>query len=155
MCTGIALAYSELPLDLIERHALHDRIHDRGGEREIRFLLRSTTRLLPVWHEGQLRIVRWGCRRGESQVLPCTGWTWQSSIEAGRWVTGEPVPVDIPATMGLEGGVWFHIREGIRGLLVHDEHGCPSVYMICEPSSHYYRVMTRSRRMPCLIGERI
>ena len=41
-------------------------------------------------------------------------------------------------------GVWFRIRQGIRGLLVPDERGIAVVYMICEPASHYYQVMTRS-----------
>lgn len=57
--------------------------------------------------------------------------------------------------MGLEGGVWFAVREGIRGLVVHDERDEPVAYMICEPASRYYEVMTRSRRMPALVGERI
>jgi hypothetical protein len=64
-------------------------------------------------------------------------------------------PVVIPATMGLEKGVWFRVREGIRGLLVRDERGAEAAYMLCEPASHYFRVMTRSERMPVLIGERI
>jgi hypothetical protein len=36
-----------------------------------------------------------------------------------------------------------------------DERGNAVVYRICEPASHYYRVMTRSARMPVLIEERI
>jgi hypothetical protein len=28
-------------------------------------------------------------------------------------------------------------------------------YVICEPASHYYRVMTGMDRMPVFIGERI
>jgi hypothetical protein len=57
--------------------------------------------------------------------------------------------------MGLENGVWFRIREGIRGVLVRDENEVDVVYMVCEPATHYYEVMTRSKRMPVLIGERI
>jgi hypothetical protein len=64
--------------------------------------------------------------------------------------------VDIPATGGLDGrGVWYLIEQGVRGLLVPDERGCAVAYMICEPASHYYNVMTGSRRMPVLIGQRI
>ena len=63
--------------------------------------------------------------------------------------------VDIPAILGFDRGVWYAIRQGIRGLLVEDERGNAVVYMICEPASHYYRIMTRSDRMPVLIGERI
>jgi hypothetical protein len=37
---------------------------------------------------------------------------------------------------------------------VQDETGHDVVYLLCEPASHYFRVMTRSDRMPVLIGER-
>jgi hypothetical protein len=155
MCVGIALAWSELPTDLIGRHGLERRAHDRGGEREARFLHRDRRPRLPVWRDGRLQIVRWGNFRGESRSLPRTGWTWLETINAGGWRGLDPIPVDIPATLGLDRGVWFRIRQGIRGLLVPDERGCAVVYMICEPSSHYYQVMTRSSRMPVLIEERI
>ena len=36
-----------------------------------------------------------------------------------------------------------------------DERGAAVVYMICEPSTHYYQIMTRSPRMPVLIDEKI
>lgn len=76
-------------------------------------------------------------------------------MEAGGWSRWEAEPVVIPATMGLEGGVWYAIRQGVRGVLVRDEQGKPVAYVVCEPASHYYRVMTKSERMPVLIGERI
>lgn len=155
MCVGIALAWSELPLELIEREGLERRAHERGGEREVRFLYRDRERRLPVWHEGQLRIVPWGNRRGESRRLPCTGWTWKETVEGGSWSESGAVEVAIPATLGLENGVWYRIRQGVRGLLVADEVGRTVVYMVCEPASHYYHVMTRSRWMPVLIDERI
>jgi hypothetical protein len=64
--------------------------------------------------------------------------------------------VVIPATMGLDKGVWYHIRQGIRGLMVRDENGLPRVYVVCEPASHYYQIMTcGSQWMPVLIGERM
>jgi hypothetical protein len=56
--------------------------------------------------------------------------------------------------LGFDRGVWYVIRQGIRGLLVPDERGKAVVYMICEPSTHYYQVMTRNSRMPVLIEER-
>jgi hypothetical protein len=37
---------------------------------------------------------------------------------------------------------------------VRDEWGLPVVYVVCEPSSHYYQVMTRSPWIPVLVGER-
>jgi hypothetical protein len=84
-----------------------------------------------------------------------TGWTWLETIEGGGWRGSGAVPVDIPATFAVERGVWFRVRQGIRGLLVPDERGAAVCYMVCEPSSHYYRVTTRSDRMPVLIDERI
>ena len=155
MCTGIALALSELPLELANCRDLEKRTFERGGEREVRFLFNSKGRLLPVWHEGQLKFSRWGSRRGESKVLPKTGWTWQESLNKGLWSGFNVEQVNIAASMGLENGIWFRIHQGIRGLLVFDEVGSPVVYMLCEPASHYYRTMTRSCRMPVLIGERI
>ena len=155
MCTGIALAWSEMPTELIGRHGLARRVHERGGEREFRFLYRDRRPRLPVWRDGRLQVVRWGNSRGQSRFLPRTGWTWLSTIHEGGWRGLGAIPVDIPATLALERGVWFRVRQGIRGLLVPDEHGIAVVYMICEPASHYYQVMTRSERMPILIEERI
>jgi hypothetical protein len=154
MCSGIALAYSELPLNLIERHGLDKQVHERGGEREVRFLWRAD-RLLPVWHAGQLEVIRWGSRRNQTKVLPCTGWTWLTAVEEGCWNAWEGEEVLIPATMGHENGIWFKIRQGIRGILVQDERGKAVVYMVVEPASHYYQTMTKSTRMPVLVGERI
>ena len=156
MLSGTALAISELPVVLIERHNLARRIFDRGGEREVQFLFADAERLLPVWRNGQLQILRWGNRRGESAHLPCTAWTQLDTIENGGWGQGNVESVIIPATMGLDKGVWSRIRQGIMGLVVQDERGCPRVYVICEPASHYYSVMTRGNRwMPVLIDERI
>ena len=64
-----------------------------------------------------------------------------------------PESVDIPATYGLANGVWFRVRQGMRGLLVRTRAGEPVVYVVCEPSTRYYRVMTRAEWMPVLIGE--
>jgi hypothetical protein len=56
----------------------------------------------------------------------------------------------------LDKGVWYRIRQGIHGMVVLDERGCPRVYVLCESSTHYYQVMTRgSRWMPALIDELI
>jgi hypothetical protein len=122
----------------------------------VQFLFADAERLLPVWRNGQLHVVRWGDRRGESPHLPCTAWTQLGTVENGGWVGREIEPVVIPATMGLDKGVWYRIRQGIRGVVVHDEGGQPRVYVVCEPSSHYYQIMTcGSRWMPVLIDERI
>jgi hypothetical protein len=155
MLTAMALPRSALPLGLIERHGLERFTHERGGEKELQFHYAVAKSLLPVWHEGQLLIVRWGCRRGESRALPVGGWTKLTTVESGYWSQCGAEPVDIPAALGLDGGVWYAIRQGVRGVLVRDEQGVERVFLICEPSSHYYAVMTRSAWMPVLIGERI
>ena len=49
----MALAYSELPLPVIERHGLDERVHDRGGEKEVRFYWQAAPTLLPVWWDGR------------------------------------------------------------------------------------------------------
>jgi hypothetical protein len=38
---------------------------------------------------------------------------------------------------------------------VRDERGVPAVYVLVEPATHYYQVMTRSGWMPSLVGELI
>jgi hypothetical protein len=121
----------------------------------VQFLFAEGERLLPVWRDGRLEVLRWGNRRGESAQLPCTAWTQMETVEDGGWGECGVEPVVIPASMGLDKGVWFCISQGIRGV-VHDERGMPRVYVVCEPSSHYYQIMTRgSRWMPVLIDERI
>src|SRR5262249_39993338 len=145
MCLCVALAWSELPTELIERHGLRRRAYERGGEREVRFYYRDHVPRLPIWRDGRLQVVRWGNGPGQSRFLPTTGWTWQSTVEEGYWCGAGAVAVDIPATLAMDGGVWYRVRLGLRGLLVPDERGIAVCYMICEPSSHYYQVMTRCR----------
>jgi hypothetical protein len=155
MFTGVALARGELPAELIERHGLAGRVCNRGGEDEVRFLLAERDRLLPVWLDGRLRVLRWGNRRGQSPGLPTTAWTRLETLERGGWGERAPAPVVIPAGLALDGGIWFRVRQGVRGVVVGDERGDPVVYVLVEPASHYYTVMTRSAWMPVLLGERI
>jgi hypothetical protein len=148
---GLALPFSELPLELMERYALSRFVYERGGEREVRFMRQVPQAVLPVRHAGLVRIVSWGSRSG---TLPRSGYTWLATVEAGEWTTYGAEPVEIPAIAGLQNGVWFRIRQGVRGLLAEAE-GSAAAYVIVEPASYYYRIMTRSERMPVLIGERI
>jgi hypothetical protein len=64
-----------------------------------------------------------------------------------------PEPVEDPAAYGYSTGVWFRVKQGLRGLLVYTQLGEPVVYLVCEPATRYYRVMTRAEWMPVLIGE--
>ncbi len=155
MSQGISLAWSELPTELIGRHGLQRRVHERGGEREVWFLERDQRPKLPIWRDGLLQIARWGNTRGQSRALPRTNWTWLEAVRSGDWRESGAVFVDVPASLVVDNGVWYRVRQGIRGLLVPDERGLAVAYLICEPASHYYRIMTRNDRMPVLIDERI
>src|SRR5262249_47371171 len=153
VCTAVALAYSELPLLATEEWGLDERLHDRGGEKEVRFYWRAVPALLPVWWGGKLHLVRWGNKDRVERKLPPTGWTWQATVESGRWSELAPEPVLIPATYGLMNGVWFRVKQGMQGLLVQDQKGSPVVFMVCEQSTRYYRVMVRAEWMPVPIDE--
>jgi hypothetical protein len=154
MLTSVALALSELPLRLVEA-PLSGRVVERGGEREVQFHFTNPERLLPVWVNGRLELARWGCRRADSRALPTTGWARLATFEGGGWGTWSPAEAIIPATLGLDRGVWYRIRQGVRALAVWDEFGLLRAYPLVEPATHYYQVMTRSDWMPCLVGEMI
>jgi hypothetical protein len=53
MLTAIAVPYSALPLEFIAAFGLEQRVHERGGERELQFRQASARSVLPVWHEGR------------------------------------------------------------------------------------------------------
>jgi hypothetical protein len=145
-----------VPTELVGRCGLSRHHHLRAGLPEYRFLYRERRPRLPVIRDGRLFFARWGNGRGQSLRLPRTGWTWRESIREGWWRGTGAVPVVIPSTFVLAGrGVWYSSEVGLRGLLVPDERGMAVAYVICEPSSHYYRVMTGDDRMPLLIGQRI
>lgn len=154
VCLGIALAGSELPKELVERHRLAADLHVRGTQPEYRFLYHSDRPRLPIRRDGRLQVARWGNGCRKSRILPRTGWTWKQSVEFGLWLNAGAVPVAIPASYGLERrGVWYAIEVGIRGILVPDEHGLAVCYMVCDEATHYYRVMTRAEHMPVLIDQ--
>jgi hypothetical protein len=160
MCRGISILKNRLRQELYEQYELARFLHRRGESAEeelwFDFADRSVSQvLLPVVHDGQLMIYEWGNRGGKSSKLPKTGWCKKESLEAGKWRWLHPESVEIPCSFGLEKGIWFQVNEGIRGMLVRDEQSKPRVYMITEPASHYYEVMTRHDRMPELVNQRI
>jgi hypothetical protein len=154
MCAGIALGWRELPEVLIDKYRLSDRKVIRNGDSdpEIQFLFRHPRPLLPAWIDSQLIVCHWGNQDRHSR-LPRTGWI--NSDELDRWIHAKPKLIQIPANYGFEKGIWYQIIEGIKGVLVCDERRVPHVYMLTEPASHYYNVMTRSRRMPVFMGQQI
>lgn len=153
MCQGIALGWREIPELLVARYQLNRRRISRadGTEPEFRFLFRSQRPVLPVWRDSQLMICTWGARLPVK--LPRGAWAELEWLD--QWSHLQPERVDIPANFGLDRGIWYQIKEGIQGVLVHDETRQAHVYLLTEPASHYYQVMTRNTRMPVLIGEKI
>jgi len=156
MCLGIAIVTDNVPTELAGQFGRGRRRDDRAGRAEYRFLWKTMTPRLPILRGGQMMVARWGNSRGQSRGLPRTGWTWYQTVKDGGWLNLGGVPIEIPASYALEGrGVWYLVEVGIRGVLVPDEQGNAVAYMICEPASHYYRVMTGSDRMPVFINQRI
>ena len=155
MFGGIALPLDQLSAPQLVQHGLTRRVHDRLGVLEVQFLAREAERILPVMIGGELRILRWGNRRGESASLPLTLWTQQATVEAGGWKDANVEEVIIPAAFGVDGGIWFAMKTGVRGLVVADEKNERRVYVICEPASNYYSTMTKSEWMPALVDQQI
>jgi hypothetical protein len=84
---------------------------------------------------------------------PAAAWVRLSTLAGESWT--EPESVVIPASLGLDRGIWFGIIEGIRGVVVRDEQHRPVIHPIIEPATHYYEAMTRSEWMPSMVGELI
>ena len=153
MLTGISVSWRDIPEALIERHSLQRRVivRNEGAEREIRFLQGERPAIIPAWCKGELLVCSWG---GGRSRLPRIGCIERESLE--RWQQLQPEPVEIPALFGRVGAVWFQVPGGgVRGVLVHDEQKLACIYVLTEPSSPYFKVMTRAEQMPIVLGERI
>ena len=155
MCLGISILRRQINAELLAEFALQRSLFSRadGADDELIFKFNDPVPRLPVMHDGQLHIYTWGNRNDRQSRLPKTGWCRTESLEAGKWRYLSPEQCVIPAVAGLEKGVWFQIKEGIQGVVVHDESERPHIYMLTQPASHYYQVMTRHERMPVLIGQ--
>ncbi|MEQ8210172.1 MAG: hypothetical protein RH917_10095 [Lacipirellulaceae bacterium] len=160
MCKGISILKARLKQELFDEYELAKRIVARGEDDsvseqqpELHFMFTDAVVMLPVEFEGQTHIMEWGNRGGKTPKLPKTGWCRQESFDAGKWKWLHPEPCIIPANFGLEKGVWFHIEEGIRGIVVRDQQKRPHVYMLTQQASVYYENMTRHERMPVLVDQ--
>ena len=123
MFAGVALAVSELPVGTVGRHGLQRRVYDRGGELEVRFLLADdASECCPSGRRRAADRPLGQSPRPES-FPALTAWTSWETVEAGGWGAHGPEPVVVPATLGLDLGVWFSVREGVRGVAVLDERG--------------------------------
>lgn len=155
MCDGVSLSWREIPDELIRKFWLQERVIKRTEEAdwEVRFLSRDRLPMLPVWAGGRLHVWTWGA--GSEPRLPRSLQCHRESLDAGRWAWMEPEPVEIPTSYVLHNGVWYQTVGGIRGILVYDAREMPHVYVQTQAASHYYKVMTRSDRMPVFLGDGI
>ena len=152
MCTGIAIAVSELPVTLTADRRLVGRVYKRGSMEEVQFHWWQTPPLIPVQRDGRLQLMPWGSKDRRSR-LPYGGWISRDLLNVGTLQNVHAEDVVIPANLGFHRGTWFLIVEGIRGVLIRDRCG-PIVYMVTEPSTNYYRNMTEQEpMMPELIGQ--
>ena len=156
MCEVISIPRFELPDELIERRRLKSCIHTRppGDQEELWFYQRQHRSLLPVWHHGALTLYPWGSSTRRDQ-LPQGGMCRQEQLEDGMWAAFRPELVDILATFAREGGFWYDVPKGIRGVVVQGPSGTPHVYVVTKPSTHYFRTMTRSDVEPVFLGPQI
>lgn len=153
---GISLSWRHLPESLIERHGLQGRRYCRGegSDPEYQFLFRGRSPVLPVWYGDELRIFNWATPNRHSP-LPRRHVIGHEVLHAGDWRELEPEEVEIPATFGLDKGIWYRVTQGVQGVLVRDGDGTPIVYVVTRAATHYYQVMTRNSREPVFIGETI
>jgi hypothetical protein len=153
---GIALIKRSVPDLLIHRYRLMDRIVKRSEchEDEIHFMHQTGMRLLPVWMNGELKIVEWGSR-GRTK-LPRSLFCSQVDLENSVWSPCQPESIEIPATYAIDHGVWYLVPDAaIQGILLYDENGLPHAYVITQQSTVYYKNMTRNPREPVFAGEQI
>ncbi|MBD3360390.1 hypothetical protein GF366_01155 [Candidatus Peregrinibacteria bacterium] len=118
---------------------------------EIRVSFNSKSPLLPVHYRGKNIFLPWG-NKGRFFV-PKTYHCRLKSLKAGKWRYFNPEPVIIIVSFGLINGVWFQVRQGMKGIFIKDKPGHKFCYIITRPSTHYFRVMTGSRRMPVLLNQ--
>ena len=153
MCTGIAIAISELPTAFGGDQRVADRLYKREGRDELQFHWWQTPAFLPVQWEGSLQLLPWGSRNRRGG-LPYGGWIPRGDLDYGMLGSAQAENVVIPANLGFHRGTWFLIVEGIRGILVRDRVAGPVIYMVIEPSTNYYRNMTEQEpMMPELVGQ--
>ncbi len=142
-------------LDITEGRWVNERIRTREGRAEMYFLLTDRERVLPVYQGGKTRVLPWGARRDQWQALPPSPWVRLDDLDAGRLDALEPADAVIRASRAVDNGVWFDVLIGVRAILVRDGLGTPVVYPLVQTASLYYRGMTGSEWMPCLLRQRI
>jgi len=122
----------------------------RTGD-EIRMNVNNPQAVLPIEHNGENQLIEWGNKKHPK--LPRTGFCKKESLDAGKWKWLNPKPIKILAAFGRTNGVWYQVREGIQGILIYDDLNTPHCFMVTQPATHYFKVMTGNERMPALINQ--
>src|SRR5437762_14313788 len=99
MCTGIALAVTELPATIVADPRLADRAYEREKRPEIQFHWWQAPTLLPVLWEGRFHLIPWG-NKSRRVPLPTGGWLMRERVQAGDLAGAGTEEVAIPANLG-------------------------------------------------------
>ena len=145
MCQAIRFMKDEFSDEVLQKY------HLEVSGNEVRVYCTKKDSLLPVFLNGQNQLVKWGSK--ENLKIPRTGFCKIESFDAGKWLWLHPLPVTIIASSALVNGVWFQVKQGIRGLFLTSERGTEHCYMLTQPSTHYFRTMTGAERMPVLLNQ--
>jgi hypothetical protein len=130
MLTALAVRRDVVDPDLFHCDPLGQLVRDPPGEAHLLFRYREPCTLLPVLHRGRIVLARWGCRRSESRVLPCTGWTTaHSAAEVHYWRSVGGLNVVVPAYLGFEGSSSVKLRRLVRAVLAHGKRGQPHAFL--------------------------
>src|SRR5262245_20024745 len=153
MCGGVCFKYDERLEPALAAVYTAEQLAEARESGVVQSVYWQPRPVLPALVDGDLQLFDWG-NRDESLKLPKTGWVRIESLQAGKWSYLRPREVVIPAFQGVEKKVWFGVKHGIRGYLVHrgDEQ---RVYMLTLPPTPEYRALTGHDRMPALIDQEI
>jgi hypothetical protein len=145
MLTAVAIRRDVIDPDLFHCDPLGQLVRDSPNEADLLFHYSEPCALLPVLHRDRIVLARWGCRRNESRVLPCTGWTTTGTAAAKcYWRSVGGVAVIVPADLGFEGGEWVKLRRPVRAVLAYDERGQPHAFIARESADVNCDVVKRS-----------
>ncbi len=88
MLTAVAIRREVIDPDLFHCDPLGLLVQDAPDEADFVFHYGDPCAVIPVLHRGWVVLARWGCRRNESRVLPCTGWTTTQALNGSAAATG-------------------------------------------------------------------
>ncbi len=106
---------------------------------------------LSVYYDGKIELVEWGIQfpKNNKKIFFCK----KESLISGKWAFVFKKNVQVNASFALSRGVWFQVRQGLSAVMMKNINGEKCVCIITEPSTHYFEIMTGSKRMPVLINQ--